>query len=64
MADITRADITNAINSVTGNPTSGIVADVTPAIVDAIDKLINPKAETEQRVIKAAETRKADTPSA
>ena len=43
MADITRADIEGAINGVTGAPTSGIVADVTPALVQAIDELINGK---------------------
>jgi hypothetical protein len=64
MADITRADITNAINSVTGNPTSGIVADITPALVDALDSLLNPKTQTENRVVKPTETRKADTPTA
>lgn len=64
MTDITRADIANAINSVTGNPTSGIVADVTPALVEAIDELINGKPVVEQRVVKPAETRKADTATA
>jgi len=61
MADITKADIANAINSVTGAPSCGIVADVTPALVDAIDELLNGKPVVEQRVIKATETRKADT---
>ena len=54
MADITKTDIANAINGVTGAPTCGIVADVTPALVDAIDELINGKPVVEQRVIKAA----------
>ena len=61
MADITRADIEGAINTVTGAPSSGIVADVTPALVQALDELINGKPVVEQRVIKATETRKADT---
>lgn len=60
MADITRADILGAINSVTGAPSCGIVADATPALVDAIDQLINGK-PVEQRVVKPAETRKANT---
>ena len=64
MTDITRADILGAINSVTGAPSCGIVADATPAIVDAIDELINGKPVVEQRVIKATETRKADTATA
>jgi len=64
MADITRADITNAINSVTGAPTCGIVHDVTPAIAQAIDELVNGKPVVEQRVVKPAETRKADTATA
>ena len=61
MADITRADIEGAINGVTGAPSSGIVADVTPALVQALDELINGKPVVEQRVIKSPETRKADT---
>ena len=61
MAEITRSDIEGAINGVTGAPSSGIVADVTPALVDAIDELFNGKPVVEQRVIKATETRKADT---
>jgi hypothetical protein len=61
MANITRADILGAINTVTGAPSCGIVADATPALVDAIDELINGKPVVEQRVVKPAETRKADT---
>ena len=57
MAEITRADIAKAINEVTGDPDTGVVKDLTPGLVDAIDKLINPKLEQEQRVIKASETR-------
>ena len=64
MADITRADITNAINAVTGEPTTGIIKDITPGLVDAIDQLINGKPETEQRVIKPTETRKNDNATA
>ena len=60
MANITRADILGAINTVTGAPSCGIVADATPALVDAIDELINGKPVVEQRVVKPAETRKAD----
>lgn len=64
MADITKVDIANAINAVTGAPSCGVVADVTPALVDAIDELLNGKPVVEQRVIKATETRKADTATA
>ena len=56
---ISRAQIEGAIHGVTGAPSSGIVADITPGIVDAIDELINPKPAKENRVIKPAETRKA-----
>ena len=61
MAEITRADIQAAIDGVTGAPTFGLVSDVTPSIVNAIDELVNGKPVVEQRVIKATETRKADT---
>jgi len=60
MADISKSDIRAAIDGVTGAPSCGVVADVTPAIVDAIDELINGK-PVEQRVVKPAETRKVDT---
>jgi hypothetical protein len=56
---VSKGDIRAAIEGVTGAPVSGVVADLTPAIVNAIDELINPGAPApEQRVIKAAETRK------
>jgi hypothetical protein len=62
---ITRGDIEGAIKGATGDPASGVVADVTPAIADAIDKLINGKpegaadAKTKQdtRVVEAPEKR-------
>lgn len=57
MADITRADILSAINSVTGDPSTGVVHDVTPAIVEAIARLVEGDVEIEQRVVKPAETR-------
>ena len=61
MSAITRADIEGAIHRVTGKPDTGTVAAITPALVDAIDQLINPKAEPETRIIKADETRKTKT---
>ena len=54
---VTKADILAAINSVTGDPTTGLVADITPGIVDAIDALVNPKAAKETRVVAPEETR-------
>jgi hypothetical protein len=61
MGTISKGDIRAAIDGVTGAPTSGVVCDVTPAIVNAIDELINGKPVVEQRVVKAAETRKAES---
>jgi hypothetical protein len=61
MTGITRADIEGAVHRVTGKPDTGTVAALTPAIVDAIDQLINPKPEQTTRVIKAEETRKTKT---
>ena len=60
MADISKSDIRAAIDGVTGAPSCGVVADVTPAIVNAIDELINGK-PVEQRVVKPAETRKVES---
>jgi len=62
MSDITRADIEAALRGATGNPSSGAVADVLNAMVDAVDTLVNPKpvkvvTVPEQRVVKAEETR-------
>lgn len=54
---ITRADIEAAVNSVTGDPSVGIVHDIQPAIIDAVDALINPPAAKSKRVVEAAETR-------
>ena len=61
MGTITKGDIQAAIDGVTGAPSSGVVCDVTPAIVKAIDELINGKPVAEQRVVKPAETRKAES---
>ena len=54
---ITRGDIEGAIKGVTGDPSSGLLHDYTPAIAEAIDHLINGAPKKENRVIKAAETR-------
>ena len=40
-APVTRSDIQDAINNVTGNPSSGLIHDWTPVIVEAVDELIN-----------------------
>jgi hypothetical protein len=60
MGQITRAQIEGAIHGVTGAPSSGLIHDWTPAIVDAIDALLNPKAAKETRVVKAPEVRDAE----
>lgn len=57
----TRADIEGAIKGATGNPASGTIHDWTPAIAEAIDHMINGTPATDNRIIKAKETRKADT---
>ena len=54
---LTKADILAAVKSVTGDPDTGIVRDITPGIVDAIDALVNPKAAKETRVVAPQETR-------
>ena len=54
----TREEITKAIHEATGNPASGVVADITPAIADAIDALCNPtKPETNTKTKDDKETR-------
>lgn len=54
---ITREDILGAIESVTGAPSVGVVHDITPALVDALDALVNPAPAKSKRVVEAAETR-------
>jgi hypothetical protein len=57
MGAITKGDIERAINGATGNPSSGVIHDWTPTIVQAIDELINgAPAPKEVRVVKASET--------
>lgn len=56
-----RAQIQAIIESVTGAPVTGLIADVTPGIVDALDAALNPpetdEAKRSTRVVEAAETR-------
>lgn len=56
-----RAEIQAVIDSVTGAPVTGLVADMVPGIVDALDAALNPPATDEAkrstRVVEAAETR-------
>jgi hypothetical protein len=55
---VSLGDILGVIHGVTGNPSCGAVADWTPAIAQAINELINGKADIkEARVIKPNETR-------
>jgi|AACY02.16.fsa_nt_gi hypothetical protein len=62
----TRKQITEAIHQATGNPTTGAVAEWTPAIIDAVDNLCNPPApETKTKIKTNQETRimaEGDTP--
>ncbi len=60
----TRKQITEAIHQATGNPTTGAVAEWTPAIIDAVDNLCNPP-ETNTKTKTNQETRimaEGDTP--
>lgn len=54
---VTRDEIHAAIIAVTGDPTTGLVHDITPGIVDAVDALVNPKPKVERAVAKDHETR-------
>ena len=54
---LTRESIAAVIADAVGNPTNGAVAEVLPAITDAVDDLINPKAKEEIRVLEVPETR-------
>lgn len=53
----TRKQITDAIHDATGNPTTGAVAEWTPAIIDAIDTLCNPQPHTNTKTKTNQETR-------
>ena len=52
-----REQIAAIIGNAVGNPTSGAVAEVLPAIADAIDAELNPKPATEIRVMDVPELR-------
>lgn len=54
-----KSDLRAIIDGVTGDPTTGAVAEIVPSIVDALDAALNPKpvAAKESRVIKADEIR-------
>jgi hypothetical protein len=54
---ISKSDIETAMRTAAGNPDSGAVADWIPALAAAVDELVNPKAKTETRIIKADEVR-------
>ena len=57
----TRDEITQAVHNATGNPDSGPVAESTPAIIQAIDELLNggdrtvSKGNRETRLMRGAE---------
>jgi hypothetical protein len=62
MPAVSKEDIQNAIDGVTGAPSSGLICEITPAIVDAVNRLVNGDDSAKQtRVVQAAETRKVDT---
>ena len=50
-------DLEQVMLEALGNPDSGQVRDYVPLLAAAVASALNPKAEPEQRVIKAAETR-------
>lgn len=54
---VTRDDIERAILGVTGAPDTGLLHDATPALVDAIDELLNPKPTEAAAYKPAKETR-------
>ena len=54
---VTRDDILAAVKSATGDPDTGIVHDITPAIVDAIAALLIGSPVKEKRVVVPEETR-------
>ena len=54
---MTKDQIAKIVGDAVGNPSSGTVAEVLPAIVDAINDALNPKAKVEKRVVEPDETR-------
>jgi hypothetical protein len=57
MAEFTREQIEAAVNSVTGDPSVGVVHDIQSAIIDAVMDVVAPAPARTTRVVKAAETR-------
>lgn len=58
-----KSEILAAIHQATGNPTTGAVAEWTPAIADAVDALCNPKPETNTKPKAKQETRIIEEPT-
>ena len=57
MTETSRAAIEKTLRAVAGNPTSGAVADVIPAMVDALVDALDESPKPSQRIVKANETR-------
>lgn len=55
---MTRDDILKTLRAASGNPGVGPVAEILPALADALDAALNPKTKgKEDRVLEAPETR-------
>lgn len=57
MSETSRAAIEKTLRAAAGNPTSGVVADVIPAMVDALVDALDESPKPSQRIMKANETR-------
>lgn len=56
---MTRDEILETLRDASGNPDTGPVAEILPALADALDATLNPKPRTENetRILTAPETR-------
>lgn len=56
---MTRDEILETLRDASGNPETGPVAEILPALADALDETLNPKPKPkkEERILTAPETR-------
>jgi hypothetical protein len=62
MTNPTAQDIEQAINEITGAPTVGPIADITPALAKGLHQWLNKGDGKEARIVKAPETRTTPKP--
>jgi hypothetical protein len=56
-ATMDQKSLEDVMMEASGNPSCGVVREAIPLLAAAVVKALNPKSDTEQRIIKPVETR-------